>query len=413
MGNLPAQTSETNIPLQTRGHLQTDGPVQSQGPMQPDGLVDAHGQSRLVVVDLARVLAILFMVQGHTLDVLLVPAYRAGVVFQSWLFLRGLTAPMFFMLSGISFTLASTKYWDAYLRPSARLFKRLRRFGFFVLLGYALHFPVKSFHDFRYLDAAGWQAWLQVDVLQCVGLTLLFLQALVWMAGTPERFAKLAAGAGAFVVLFAPISWEIGWARFLPLSVASYLTAQTGSLFPMLPWSGYVLLGSALGYIIQRQKWSSDSLARKPMIMGAAAMVLAAGCIALVPLHPYGNIYFWTISPGVFLLKSGCVLLELALLSWVTRKITIPEQATRSIAQESLVVYFVHVCILYGCIWHDGLRQMIGANLTVLPTLAWIGALLASMLVMAWTWNWYKRTEPGISMLTRMAVIVMAIAYLK
>src|SRR5262249_921676 len=120
--------------------------------------------SRLMVVDLARVLAILFMVQGHALDVLLAPGHRQGPVYASWLFLRGLTAPMFFVLSGISFTLSSLKYWTEYARGSSRLLRRLRRFTFFVLLGYVMHFPVKSFSDFQYLNSAGWQGWLQVDV---------------------------------------------------------------------------------------------------------------------------------------------------------------------------------------------------------------------------------------------------------
>src|ERR1700722_17946333 len=118
-------------------------------------------QRRLVVVDFARVLAILFMVQGHTLDVLLAPVYRQGAVFQSWLYLRGLTAPMFFTLSGISFALSSMRHWERYSHFSPTLLRRLRRFAFFILLGYTMHLPVKSFHDFRYLDPAGWQGWLQ------------------------------------------------------------------------------------------------------------------------------------------------------------------------------------------------------------------------------------------------------------
>lgn len=368
-------------------------------------------QPRLIVIDCARVIAILFMIQGHALDVLLAPGYRQGAIFESWLYLRGLTAPMFFTLSGISFTLSSLKYWDFYTRPTSKLFRRVRRFGFFVLLGYAMHLPVKSFHDFRYLDLAGWQGWLQVDVLQCIGITLLFLQMLVWVAGNPERFAKLAAGAGALMVLLAPISWGAPWTKFLPLSAASYLAAQTGSLFPLFPWSGYVLFGSALGYVIVRRNWGVGHLAPKPLIAAGAAMILAGIFVAIVPLRPYGNIFFWTISPGVFLLKGGSVLVLLTLLSLVLRGVAVPQKAIRSIAQESLLIYFVHVCILYGCIWHDGLRQMIGATLPLLPTLAWIGALALSMLALAWTWNWYKRNDPRTSLVARAAVIALAIAY--
>jgi len=151
---------------------------------------------------------------------------------------------MFFTLSGVSFTLSSLKYWDLYTELSPKFLRRVRRFAFFVLLGYVMHLPVKSFHDFRYMDLAAWQGWLQVDVLQCIGVTLIFLQLLMWVAGSPERFAKLAAGAGAFVVLLAPVSWALHWTKFLPLTAASYLTSQTGSLFPLFPWSGYVLFAA-------------------------------------------------------------------------------------------------------------------------------------------------------------------------
>jgi hypothetical protein len=142
------------------------------------------GELQLAVrgFDVARVLAIAFMVQGHTLDVLLAPAYRQGFVFNSWLFLRGLTAPMFFMLSGMAFATSSLSRWESYAEFSPALFRRFGRYAFFIALGYVMHLPVKTFRGIRYLDAAGWQSWLQIDVLQCVGLTLIFLQLLVLAA---------------------------------------------------------------------------------------------------------------------------------------------------------------------------------------------------------------------------------------
>jgi uncharacterized membrane protein len=91
---------------------------------------------RLLAVDLARVVAILFMIQGHALDVLLDPAYREGFLWDKWLYLRGLTAPTFFMLSGFSFMIASSRHWESHIELSRPFFKRIRRFFFFVLLGY-------------------------------------------------------------------------------------------------------------------------------------------------------------------------------------------------------------------------------------------------------------------------------------
>ena len=54
---------------------------------------------------------------------------------------------------------------------------------------------------------------------------------------------------------------------------------------------------------------------------------------------------------------------------------------------------------------------MVGATLTLLPTLGWIGALMASMLALAWTWNWYKRNEPRTTLVARTAVLALAIVY--
>jgi len=366
--------------------------------------------SRLVLVDFARAVAVLFMIQGHTLDVLLAPNYRQGALFESWLFLRGLTAPMFFTLSGISFALSGIRRWDAYSRPSPAFFRRLGRFAFFICLGYLMHLPVKSFHDFRYLDAAGWQGWLQVDVLQCIGFTLIFLQLSLLFAPSPEIFAGLAAASSACVVLISPVVWDANAAGHVPPAIASYLNARTGSLFPLFPWSGYVFFGAALGYLFA-QRWSGSShSAGRPLAIVGIPLIFAGLCFAGFPVTLYRNIEFWKVSPNLFLIRVGSVCCLLALLAYLTRRIAIPQRAARSLAQESLTVYFVHVCLLYGSIWNVGLRQTIGANLAPLPTLGWACVLLVSMTLLGLSWNWHKKAAPMANRLVRTAIVV-AIAY--
>jgi uncharacterized membrane protein len=368
------------------------------------------GQSRLVVVDLARVLAILFMIQGHTLDVLLAPAYRQGIVFDAWLFLRGLTAPVFFMLSGVSFTLSSMRYWDDCVQPSWKLLRRLLRFAFFLLLGYAMHLPARSLREFQYVDAAGWQGWFQVDVLQCIGLTLIGLQVLALLAKTPQRFARWSASLGGAVVLLTPLAWAMDWTRYFPVSIASYFNAHTGSLFPLFPWSGYVLFGCALGYALRC--WSSENWKPIRHLMAAGLALIVSGiCLSKPVMALYDNLDFWKTSPTLFLIRAGCVCLLLALLTCLTQRLTIPQRALRPLAQESLIIYFVHLCILYGSIWNPGLRQVIGSTLTPLPTLGWICLLILSMMMLACGWNWFKRAEPQRSYLVRFAVFALAVTH--
>jgi uncharacterized membrane protein len=367
-----------------------------------------NGSSRLVLVDVVRVLAILFMIQGHTLDVLLAPVHRQGVFFNVWLFLRGLTAPTFFTLSGTSFMLASMRHWERYTQPTWKLLRRVSRFAFFVCLGYAMHLPAASLHDFQFVSAAGWLSWFQADVLQCIGLTLISLQVLVLLARTPVRLAWWSGAAGAAVVLLTPLTWAVDWTALVPLPIATYLNGHTGSYFPLFPWAGYVFFGAAMGY--QLRQWSVAP-GKPTRLLAVAAVVMGVAGVSLIkPLESlYADVDFWKTSPSQFLIRAACVCSLLAIFSFLTTRYRLPVRAFQSLAQESLLIYFVHICVLYGSIWNPGLREMVGATLAPLPTMGGIVVLVTAMVLLGWTWNAFKRNEPRRSYALKFAVLLLAI----
>jgi uncharacterized membrane protein len=367
--------------------------------------------ARVVLVDVVRVLAIVFMIQGHALDVLLAPAYRQSLAYDVWLFLRGLTAPTFFILSGASFTLATMRHWENYVQPSWKLLRRLVRFSFFVCLGYAMHLPAASLRDFQFVDAAGWLAWFQADVLQCIGLTLIGLQCLVLCASTPARLAWWSGVAGAVVVLLTPLTWAADWTVLVPLPIAPYFNGHTGSYFPLFPWAGYVLFGAALGYHFRQ--WSVTPERPVRLLVAGGAVLGLAGVALVRPLVSlYGNLDFWKTSPSQFLIRAGCVCLLFAFFARVTSRFRLPVRTFRALSEESLLIYFVHLCILYGSVWNPGLRQMVGATLAPLPTLGGVALLVLAMLLLGWTWNSFKRAEPRRSYVLRFAVWLVAISVL-
>jgi len=104
---------------------------------------------RVVFIDLARALAVVFMLYGHAIDGLLDPHYRTGTWFDVWTFQRGLTSCLFLLLSGFAFSIATARHWTLHVTLSPAILKRARRFGLFIVLGYALHFPVARFADLR------------------------------------------------------------------------------------------------------------------------------------------------------------------------------------------------------------------------------------------------------------------------
>lgn len=363
---------------------------------------------RVLFVDFARAIAVLFMIQGHCLAVLLAPGYENTLAFGLWLYLRGLTSCTFLLLSGFSFALATERHRSDYLAFGPRLRHRLRRFGLFLVLGYAMRIPVRPLSHLSQITPAQWQAFSAVDILQLVAVTLLTLQVLAWLFRTPRRFGAAALALAASIVLFTPLVWRVAWTAILPLFPASYFTAATGSLFPVFPWGAYVFFGAALGASYVRQPDESAPDARM-LVLSGGSMLAAATVLRLSPLAPYGPTEFWTVSPNLFLAKAGAVLVLLAAAVALTRRReTLPRMFT-VLSRESLMIYFVHLCLLYGSIWNDGLFQLVGARLGLSATAAWVTAMLVGMATLAWAWSECKRRWRPLSSFVRACLALAAV----
>ncbi len=363
---------------------------------------------RVLFVDLARGVAVLFMVQGHSLAALLAPGYEHTVPFGIWLYLRGLTSCTFLLLSGFSFALATERHRPEYLAWTPRLCRRLARLGLFLALGYAMRIPVKPLSRLAQLTGDQWQAFSTVDILQLVAVTLLTLQALAWLFRSTRRFGTAALAAASAIVLLTPVVWSVAWKPLLPVFFASYLTTATGSLFPLFPWGAYILSGAALG-----TWWVShpDAAARgaSRFVLAGTGLMAAATVFRLSPLAPYGHTEFWTVSPNLFLGKTGAVLVLLAGAIVLTRRLDRLPRMLTVLSRESLMIYFVHLCLLFGSVWHEGLFQIIGPTLGLSATVGWVTAMLATMSTLAWAWSECKRRSPPLSALIRASVAAAAV----
>ncbi|MGE3275908.1 MAG: heparan-alpha-glucosaminide N-acetyltransferase domain-containing protein [Vicinamibacterales bacterium] len=360
--------------------------------------------SRIVFIDLARAVAVLMMIQGHTIDTLLVQPARQGLLYESWLFLRGLTSVSFLTLSGIAVSVTAMRHWSDHRRFSARWFRRVRRFVFFLALGYLMRFPMGKFAHFKFASPERLQSFYVVDILHLVAFTLLVVQALVWISVTPSRFMVITGILGAAVVAVSPIAWSVDWPAVMPLWAASYLSPAWGSLFPVLPWAGYILIGAAFGAWLER--WLHHDTIRhvaKLLCWSGLVAVLIVVATRLTGFSPYGPID-QRVSHGFFVLRLGCVLLLLAGLAWVSagwRRLPI---LVRALAEESLLVYAVHIALLYGSLWGPGLRTLVGPVPGEIVFL-WIVAMIAAMTALAWGWNRLQHEHPRVAMACRIATM--------
>jgi uncharacterized membrane protein len=366
--------------------------VTTLDPQTPGRHAGAHA-TRVIFIDLARALAVVFMLYGHTIDALLAPQYRGGPLFQTWQFQRGLTSCLFFLLSGFAFSIATARHWRSHLTWSPALLKRIRRFALFVALGYAIRFPVPKLALLATAPDRAWQTLLGVDVLQLIGVTFLAVQALVAICRSRRVFAIACLVAALLLIVSAPAAWATDWPARLPAAVAAYLTPSTGSQFPLVPWAAFILVGAALGQIYAR--WGAVHVARyaNGALLAPGILIIAASVwVDARQTEWFGtgpNAYL----PGNLLLRLGASLLIIGIVAHVSRALTQLPHVFGAVAQESLVVYMLHLAIVYGSVWAPGLLNIYGPTRTPWQLLEIVVLLIAAMTLVAYGWNWLKHTH--------------------
>jgi hypothetical protein len=337
------------------------------------------------------------MVQGHAADTLLSPAAKADPLYQLQLVFHGSTAPGFLFASGFVAGLPRAPL-------SARAsFRRARRLLFVLGVGYALHLPYLSLWKTLLQSTPADQAdALSGDALHLIAVTQLFVLGLQWLAG--RRWVAVAGALTLLVLAAAPAVWASDVSRRLPPALGAYVDMQAvPSVFPIFPYSAFVLAGTVAGAALGRQ--DARTRARRAAVWGVG--LVAAGAILSMALR--GRVDFWGPSPGYALLRlGGLVLLLLGVEKavghwgiWGDRRVP-PARGAREgsvaalalIGHETLLVYVLHLQLLYGgVLWPAPL-----ATWTDRLGFAGVGAVLLLMipalLLAAWAWHRLKVRWP-------------------
>jgi len=328
---------------------------------------------RLHFLDALRAFAILMMLQGHFVDTLLAPEYRdlGNPVFKIWTFMRGLTAPVFFTVTGIVFVFLLLKE-NKPLREHVRVRKGIRRAFFLVALAYVLKWNVFSVLTLNFAPYH-----IAVDVLHVIGLALLALigiYALHKVAGA--SYPVVSGLLGLVIFLVFPVVEQADWSH-LPIVFQNFMTMKNGSTFTIFPWLGYTLIGGVIGSVAHYQtSWFKRWWA--PAILLIAGLWLHFSSYTI--FANINQILGWELSQ-LWLSKQylfwrfGHVLIVLSVfvfLEQVLKKGFHP--LLLKIGSETLTVYSAHYVILYGTWFGIGLSQLWKRSLTPEQTI--IGVLL-------------------------------------
>jgi len=307
---------------------------------------------RVDYLDWLRGLSCLGMFEVHCYDAWLGGPARQGPFFGLSQFSGTIPAPLFIFLSGISCALVS----DQMRRqgaPATEVTTRIVRRGA-EIFGLGLVFRVQEY--LLGLPAAPPSDLLRVDVLNLIGLSLLFIGVFLLLPASRPARVIFAAAIALGIACATPPLWTTWRPRWLPWFIESYVNgvhiynAPQPWLFPIFPWAGLAFAGLAAGTLLM-----NDRSAKYQSRMTALLAAVGAGLFFLSQwLDRRSQLYavydYWHTSPNFFLARLGiCLVLIWVGYLWCRWG---PGQVGFSplmrLGQASLLVYWVHMEFVYG-----------------------------------------------------------------
>jgi hypothetical protein len=305
--------------------------------------------SRLQFLDWARGFGAVIMLQGHTYHSLLRPDLRTSSTFVLSDFVGGMPSAIFLFLTGVTLAFLMDSHERQGTPTGRRVFASLKRAGYILGLAFLVRLQLWAFG----WPGTAWTDLLRVDVLNCMGLALAVVSVMA-VFRTVERI-RFCAIFGLAIALASPLVSALDWSGVHPL-VKAYIAPDYAS-FGFFPWGAFVVFGVSLGSLIRVATHEELERAMQWLAVIGCALIVVSQRLSDLP-SLYGKSEFWLNSPLMILIKLGVILLLVAF-AFLWNKHTAGKWSwVRQLGTTSLLVYWVHIEIIYGRwlgFWHEEL----------------------------------------------------------
>jgi uncharacterized membrane protein len=349
---------------------------------------------RIDAVDWLRGLAVLLMIQTHLYDAWCNKAAKATVAYGWTRFIGGIPSRLFLLLVGVSMAIRFESQLAAKV-DRATMVRTAAKRGLEVL-ALAYLFRLQEYVLGGFWD---WHDLYRVDILNCIGASMVvgaFITA-PWR-GRPAIVPTVLAAAA--VIALGPIIGPMHFPSYLPRALTSYLGGQRPTAwFPLFPSLAWPLVGVLVGHYWVRSSGDARKQALAFVVTGVVGFLLMRAVGMIRAYDPYIIRYpsdlVQQMGPGTFFYRLGQIG-PLALVAYLVTRI-FPRHwfsLMRLFGQTSLLVYWVHVELVYGLLLgrlHNRL-SMAGATVgLVLMTAAM--AVVAKLRLKYWH-GWRKISLP-------------------
>jgi len=311
----------------------------------------AEKRQRVLSIDLARGLAVFFMIGVHALITFGAPETRDSAFgYVVGFFGSPPAAPVFMALMGISF----------YYSRNTDMAKGIKRGIKIIALGYGLNIlrgvlPVLVAKTILPHAALGipvavadcWDAFFEIDILQFAGLSLIIMAIIRRYEVDKYLLLTLAV----VIAAVSPLFWGVS-IHFPPVDhLLDYLWGNKPSVepcignlvsFPFFPWFSYVLVGMFMGNLLSQSANPAKVIKRA----GAVGIVLMLVGSAL--LYPDVGTHL-----GDYYHSTGVAVLFITgfVLAWIALCEVVVEHVKMNCVFEVLFYWSKHVNIIYLIQW--------------------------------------------------------------
>ena len=191
-----------------------------------------------------------------------------------------------------------------------------------------------------------------MDTLNCITTCTLIVGLLtVALKSRRMNIVVMSAATGVFVFV-TPWVYPL---KGLPAFVLSYLNGDNHpSYFSFVPWAAFTLAGITFGYMLLDGKMRvGEPEFFKRVAVAGICLYAAGGAMSLTRIFEYGYFDYSLTSPHFFFIRLGWVLLiTYGAYLWSTRQTAARWSPLITLGQASLVVYWLHMEIVYGRVFH-------------------------------------------------------------
>ncbi|MGD9902731.1 MAG: heparan-alpha-glucosaminide N-acetyltransferase domain-containing protein [Vicinamibacterales bacterium] len=356
--------------------------------MTPAAAQDTERPRRVWFVDVMRLLASLQMVNGHTVDAVILPALKFGPIFDYYNWGRGLVSVGFLMVSGIAFSVSTLARFERHRADPQAIRRRFRRAAVVVAAGYFLGLPWGASSPDPAQASLAWTYFFSVGILHCIGVALLVLEALTLAARSAGQVVWAAGVLAALAFAVAPLADATLEPRQAQL-LLNWISHQGGSPFPLLPWAGNVFAGVVVGSLAlplggqtpHRLVWSRLGVLAGGTWLLAAVLRAVPWTAVTAATHPSAR-------PAFVVANLSAVLGATLGLSVLVAPIRTLPRVLRILAAETLAIYVFHLVVLFG--FDLRLARRIGPILSLPQALAVSAFMITLTGTFAVAWHGIK-----------------------